>query len=258
MIQSISNRTFQTVKYFSILKLMLLQQNISSVWIFGDENSWSQHGKETSGIIQQLVGTVPKYIFDLNNRNEKLCVDNENIINLNIFLVSQNFGTKEMKSICPTDYTMVLVQNIKMTIVLPQKYFKNTLKRVVFGTINSSSIADMNTVEGWITKSMENLFVRQSLNMNSSDFRIFFQLRPPNSMFTLLDKNFIFYGPDAHLAEEITKMLNATAVFQTNIGLEYPRYEFWFNDTMYAENNRILKIRKNIHGSNIISNFYRK
>lgn len=259
MIQSISNRTFQTVKYFAILKFMILQQNISTVWIFGDQNSWHQYGIETNGVIQHLVGTLPKYIFNLNNGNKRLCADNENIINLNIFLVSQKFGSNEMSSTCPTDYTMLLVQNNATKIVLPQKYCNNTLTRLVLGTINSSTIDSMKTIDCLNIKPMENVFVKQSLNMNSSDFRIFFNLRPPDSMFTLMNKKYIFFGPDSHVAKEISKMLNATAVFQTNVGLEYPSFQLWFsNESSYAKNAKILRTRKSIITTNVITDFYQK
>lgn len=263
MIQPISNNTFQSVKYFSILKLLILQQNISSIWIFGDRNSWNEHGIETNEIVQHLVGTLPKYVFDLNNGTRPACVDNENIKNLIIFLVSQRFGPKELKHICPTDYAMVLIQNTTTKIVLPQKYSNNTLKRLVFGTLNASTIANMELDDDFDSvyannRSMEDLFTKISSNMNLSEFRIFFQIGPPNSMLAHIDKKYIFYGPDAQVAKEISKMLNATAVYQTNIGIEYPRYEYWFNDTKYTNNAKLLKIRNRILTTNFISDFYQK
>lgn len=262
MIQPILNRLLQSGKYFSILKFLILQQNISSVWIYGDDNSWYQQGEEMDGVLQHLVGTLPKYVFDLNT-TKTICVDNESIKILNIFFVSQEFGSKELNCICPSDYTMVLAQTSSTQIVLPQKLSDNILRRMVFGTINSTTIADLKYFHDSFTlpqnnKPMEDLFITKSVNLNTSDFRIFFQLSPPTSMFSFIDKKFIFFGADAQLAQEVSKKLNATIVIQTNLGFEYPRYEFWFNDTKYVKNSKLLKIRKRILPPNVISDFYQK
>lgn len=256
MIQPISNRLLQSGKYFSILKLLILQQNISSVWIFGDDNSWYRQGEEMDGVLQHLVGTLPKYVFDLNT-TKTICVDNESIKILNIFFVSQEFGSKELNCICPSDYTMVLAQNSSTQIVLPQKRSDNILRRIVFGTINSTTIADFFTLPQ-NNSPMEDLFIPKSLNLNASDFRVFFQLSPPTSMFSFIDKKFIFFGVDAQLAQEVSKTLNATIVIQTNLGFEYPRYELWFNDTKYAHSSNSLKIRKRILTPSVISDFHQK
>lgn len=259
MIQPISKQLFHTGKYFSILKFIILQQNISSVWIFGDQNSWCQYGQEMDGVLQHLVGTLPKYVFDLNHN--KTCVDNEEIKNLNIFFVSQKFGKNELNSICSTDYTIVLAQSLRTKVVSPQKIPNNIFHRIVFGSINTSTIADMKNFQGIFStsyKKMEDLFIIKSLNLNASAFRIFFQLGPPTSMFSLVGERYIFYGPDALMAQEISKMLNATAIIETNIGVEYPLYKTWFNDTRFDRTKIVLQIHKRMLTRSVISNFYQK
>lgn len=265
MIQPISNQFFQTGKYFTILKFIILQQNISSVWIFGDQNSWRQHGQEMDGVLQHLVGTLPKYVSDLNN-TKTTCVDNENHKILNILFVTQKFGSDEQNCICPTDYTMVLVQNSSAIIRLSQKLSSHILHRIVFGTIKSSTIADMEPFHDLFSlteishRSMEHLFDTATFNLNLSTFRVLFQLRPPNTMLTLFDKKYILYGPDVLMAREISQMLNATVTIETNIGIEYPKYASWFNfeSPRLTRSSEILKIHRRNLPSNVVSDFYRK
>lgn len=221
MIQPITDHLFHTGNYFAILNFIVLQQNISSVWIFGQH-----HDQEVNGILRHLVmNTFPTYIFDLNYTKES-CVDNEHMKFLNIFFVSQSFGTKELDRICPGDYTMVLVQNVSTKIVLLETVSEHILQRIVFGTINSSTIADLKD-----DQPMEHLFTTKPHNLNASTFRIFFHLQTPRSMvFSFDNKTIIFSGIDAHLAEDIAKMMNARdVVIQSDFGIQYPNYAAFFN-----------------------------
>lgn len=253
MIQPISNRLLQTGKYFSILKFMILQQNISTVWIFGDQSLWYQHGQEVNGVVQHLVGPMPKYVFDFNNIKATTCINNESVKVMKIFFVSQSFGSKELNCICPTDYTMVLVENRTTNIALPENISSNIMQRIVFGTIYDSTIADLTHYRH---KPMEDLFTTTSLNLNTSIFRIFSRIRPPNSMAYLVNnsKGVTFSGPDAQLAEEISKMLNATAYIQTDIGLEYSNFTSFFNSSTL----RFVKIHKRILSSLAMADYYQK
>lgn len=257
MIQPISNRLFQTGNYFTILKFMILQQNITSVWIFGDQNSWFQYGQEMNGILQHLVGTLPKYVFDMNHTKE-LCVDIENVRFLNIFFVSESFGSNELDCICPTDYTMVLLQNSSTKIDLPEKNSSHILQRIVFGTINSSTIADF---IHFPDKPMTDLFTGKSLKSNTSIFRIFSHFQPPRSMvFSFDNKTIIFAGADALLVEDIIKMLNATnVVIKNDFGIEMPHYSFVNDsDTRLTKAKKLAKFHKRILSSHTISDYRQK
>lgn len=269
MIRPLSHRLLQNGKYFLILKLIILQQNISSVWIFGDQFAWHQHGQEMNTILQHLVGTLPKYVSDL-NATKAMCMDNEKIKNLNIFFVVQSFGWNELNFTCATDYTMVLVQDRSTKIVLPQKRASDNFQKIVFGTIlHGLDIADISDCPGYLSlpiryaEPMKDLFIEKSVNLNVTDFRIFYQLQIPNSMLTLHENKFFFFGPNAQLANEVTKMLNATPVIQTDLGFEYPNESYYnlFKDAKFIRSKTYLKVRERIMPllpQNTIADFYAK
>lgn len=257
MIQPIGQNFLQNGKYFSILNFLILQQNITTVWIFYDQLSLHKYGHEVNTVSQYLVGSVPKYISDL-NANRTMCVDNENIKILSIFFVTESFGPKVVDCICASDYTIVMVENISSKLWLPLKASIRFLRRVVFGRIIGSDIVDL---MNW-SRPMNDLFVKDTHNRSEEKIRFFFEPRPPAAMIQLLDEKLMFYGPDAYLAREISKMLNMTAVIETNFGIEYANLSLkvWFdtNDTKYWRSVQSFRIRERMLQPMNISNFYRK
>lgn len=266
MIQPIkTHRLLQNGKYFSFLKLIILQQNIASVWIFGDQFAWDQCGHEINIIVQHLVGTFPKYIYDLNS-TKPVCMDHDQFKVLNIIFVSQSFAPENLRCTCPTDYTIVLVPNSTTKIRLPRQRSDNVLQRIVVGTIHSSDIDNVKPFQGgssplFHTNALHNVFSPKPSKLNKSAmFRINLQLRPPSTMMYYLNHTYGFYGPNANLAEEISKMLNMTLIVESNVGIEYPKFASWFNSTdkRFSYSAKLLTIRKRMIPPKAIYDFYRK
>lgn len=221
MIQAVSRHFLQKGKHFSILKFIILQQNISSVWIFCDPCSSYQYGQEIDAVIQNLVGALPKYVFDTTQINKITCTDNEDMKNLNIFFVAESFGYNELRNVCEFDYSLVLAQNASVNL-----YPKEISHRIAFCRVNSSDISEIKQFEGSDTLhknivSVNDLFTTNSIDLNKKYLRIFFHLAPPKSMMFLIGDEFRYFGPDALLAHEMSKMLNMTPVTESDVGYEY-------------------------------------
>lgn len=257
----------QNGKYFLLLKLIILQQNIASVWIFGDQFAWDQRGHEINIVIQHLVGTLPKYVYDVNT-TKTVCVDHDQVKILNIIFLSKSSDSEDLHCTCPTDYTIILVPDSSKTLPLPRKRSHNILRRIVVGTIHNSDIDNIKPFKGRFlslpvnNNALHKLFFPKPLKFNhSAVFRMHLQLRPPNTMMYFLNKTYGFYGVDAQLAGEISKKLNVTLVIQSNVAIEYPNFASWFNasDERFKFSEKLLTNRKRmIPSMKAIYNFYRK
>lgn len=265
MIQPITfHPPLQNGSYFSVLKLIILQQNIVSVRIFGDQLARHEQGQEMDTILQHLVGPLPKVVYDLNITKTD-CTYHDHINILNIWFMSQSFIiSKNLNWICPSDFTMVLVSNASTETILPVIQSDYNMGRTVYGTINGSDIVEMNHHSSFfvINKTLQNLFVKRPLNSNnrSKVFRTFLQTRPLTSMLFFLDNKFGFYGPDAHLVQEISKMLNMSLILQTSAAKEFGPFESTLNcsNEECLKTQRSFRIHENIILPNVVSDFHQK